>query len=386
VRRAVSIVLAGLLLTLVALTFATAPLFVPGLAFMLLGLGAMAWVALAAGGASVERRLDRRRVIENEPLGATLTVSAPRFALTVAELIEPLGPLRIPLEAAERGSSTRVVVRFSRRGRHRVASPSLAIHDPLELARRVISAEGGETELLVLPRTYAVRSMAAAGAGRGSEASGLRTDALAAVDLDGLVPYQPGTSAARIHWPALARGAGLLERQLRAETDTRPLVVLDARGAADAEQLDRAVRAAASLVLEHARSGGCGLLLPGDRRPTTVAADLVAWPSVHARLAVVSGGAGCPAPALGSARSRLGPVFYVTAAPIDRLPPAASAIARAAAVLVLPEAADAPVGPAERPLRPSFEVAGCLGYVTRAWGQKRPRGPAVAPRAAGASR
>jgi uncharacterized protein (DUF58 family) len=380
VRRAVSIVLAGVALTLVAFTFATAPLLVPGIAFMLLGLGATGWVALAAGGASVERRLDRRRVIEDEPLEATLIVSAPRFALTVAELIEPLGPLTIPLEQAGRGGPTRVVLRFSRRGRHRVAPPSLAIHDPLELARRVITAKGGETELLVLPRTSAVRSMAAAGGGRGSEASGARTEALAAVDLDGLVPYQPGTSAARIHWPALARGAGLLERQLRAETDTRPLVVLDARGAADSDQLDRAVRAAASLVLEHARSGGCGLLLPGNRRPTTVAPDLAAWPSAHARLAVVSGGSDCPAPALGSARSRLGPVFYVSAGSIDRLPPAANEIARGAAVLVLPEAVDAPAGQAERPLRPNFEVAGCLGYVTRAWGQKRPRGPVVASR------
>jgi uncharacterized protein (DUF58 family) len=381
VRRTVGIVLAGVALTLVAFTFASAPLFVPGIAFMLLGLGATGWVALAAGGASVERRLDRRRVIEDEPLEATLIVSAPRFALTLAELIEPLGPLTIPLEQAALGGPTRVVLRFSRRGRHRVPPPSLAIQDPLELARRVITAKGGETELLVLPRTSAVRSMAAGGGGRGSEASGARTEALAAVDLDGLVPYQPGTSAARIHWPALARGAGLLERQLRAETDTRPLIVLDARGAADSEQLDRAVRAAASLVLEHARSGGCGLLLPGARRPITVAPDLAAWPSAHARLAVVSGGSDCPAPGLGCVRSRLGPVFYVSARSIERLPPAANVVARGAAVLVLPEAAGAPVGQAGRRLSPSFEVAGCLGYVTRAWGQKRPRGPAPASRA-----
>ena len=129
---------------------------------------------------------------------------------------------------------------------------------------------------------------------RGSEARARAADALAAVDLDGLVPYRPGTSAARIHWPALARGAGLIERQLRAEADSRPLVVLDPRAPADSEALDAAVRAAASLVLEHARGGGCGLLLPGDRRPSTIEPDLVAWPSAHARLAVVERWRGLP--------------------------------------------------------------------------------------------
>ena len=53
---------------------------------------------------------------------------------------------------------------------------------------------------------------------------------MGATEVDGLRPYRQGTPASRIHWPALARGAGLLERRLRADTDSRPLVVVDARG------------------------------------------------------------------------------------------------------------------------------------------------------------
>ena len=111
-RRAVSITLAGLALMLVAGTFDAAPLFVPGVGLMLLrarggGLG-------GAGGRrrELERRLDRRRVIEGEPLEVTLRGERAGFALTVAELIEPLAR-ELPLETVAGRASTRVVVRLA---------------------------------------------------------------------------------------------------------------------------------------------------------------------------------------------------------------------------------------------------------------------------------
>ena len=100
------------------------------------------------------------------------------------------------------------------------------------------------------------------------------SEALAAVDLDGLRPYRPGTPASRIHWPAVARGAGLIERRLQADGDARPLVVLDARtpasaGRAGVDLLDAAVRAAASLVLEfsaRAEAAACSCPASSARR------------------------------------------------------------------------------------------------------------------------
>ena len=126
-------------------------------------------------------------------------------------------------------------------------------------------------KLLVLPRTEPVRWLRpTAGGGSISPTATRPSEALAAVDVDGLRPYRVGTPASRIHWPAVARGAGLIERRLQADGDARPLVVLDARTATGdaAELLDAAVRAAASLTLELARRGGCGLLLPGEQRAT----------------------------------------------------------------------------------------------------------------------
>ena len=184
--------------------------------------------------------------------------------------------------------------------------------DALELARVVRESPSPPQEILVLPRTERVKWVPGAGEKWRRAAGTTSVEPLGATEVDGLRPYRQGTPASRIHWPALARGAGLLERRLRADTDSRPLVVVDARGSGPPEHLDAAVRAAASLVLELGGRTGCGLLLPGEHRPLEVEPDLTAWPVAHARLALVEGGpdtagpgpgAGCP---LGSGAVRGG--------------------------------------------------------------------------------
>ena len=108
-----------------------------------------------------------------------------------------------------------------------------------------------------------------------------------------------------------------------------------------------AVRATASLCVHLARGGGCALLLPGDRRPTSLARDLAAWPAAHARLALVS--AVGSKPPLERAR-RAGAVIWVSAAgepPRD--------LARAAA------AGGWLVSPSTGAGRADFTVAGCTG-------------------------
>lgn len=348
-RRAAGIALFGLLMVALGGLFDAAPLYVPGVAFVLLGLLAPAWVTLAARRVRVERRLDVRRVVEDEPVPVGITVRAGKLPLPVAAVEDPLldSPLRLP--TGSRSCSFTAVARFGRRGRRRFAPPALVLRDPFELARRTVRGSG-EDELLVLPRTSAV----ALASGRGDDGRSGGIAALlgaCATDVDGVRPYREGTPAARIHWPALARGAGLMERRLRVEADARPLVVLDARGAASREELDAAVRAAASLTLAFARSGGGALLLPGERRPVTIGEDLAGWPAAHVRLALVDGGNG--APALSGAGLRRGPLVYVAARRIPQLPASARTI-RGSATLVVPGAL------AGRDA--VFAVAGCRGY------------------------
>jgi uncharacterized protein (DUF58 family) len=173
----------------------------------------------------------------------------------------------------------------------------------------------------------------------------------AEIELDGLRPAREGTSASRMYWPSLAKGGELLERRLRADSDTRPLVVLDPRAAATEEELDAAVRAAASLAVHLAHAGGCALLIPGDRRPVALDPGLVGWTHLHARLALVDGDA--PPPVSGLA-ARRGPIIYVAARRLTRPPRALAHAPGGGRVLVVP----API--AGR--RAAFTVAGCTGY------------------------
>ena len=325
------------------------PFYVPGVAFVVLGVACAAWVAVAAQGVRVERALAARRVVEDQPLGARLIVRAGVLPFPAGEAVEPLLDAPVPLPSGRQRFAFRVQATFARRGRRALAPPRVVIRDPLGLAAR--EAVVGEPEdVLVLPRTEAVRAPGAGPEGARAGARPLLAEA-AETEIDGLRGYREGTPASRIHWPALARRRGLLERRLQAEADTRPLVVLDARGTDD--DLDRAVRAAASLTLQLAAEGGCSVLLPGDRRPAELDPGLAGWPDVHARLALVE--ATKLAPAVTASGSRSGPVVYVAARPLAA-PPRGLERVPAGSVLVVPEEPAAAPGPAR------FVVAGCHGY------------------------
>jgi hypothetical protein len=157
----------------------------------------------------------------------------------------------------------------------------------------------------------------------------------------------------------------LIERRLRADGDTRPLVVLDPRGAGPPELLDAAVRAAASLTLELARSGGCGLLLGGEQRVTPVDRELMTWPAAYARLALVEGGPLARAPALNSSHGRLGAMIYIAVQPPQRLAALLSSSGQGPVVLVVPRESLADGRPpgVRGAMRPTFEVSGCRGFV-----------------------
>jgi uncharacterized protein (DUF58 family) len=376
VGRALVCSLAGGALVLLGLSFATAPLFVPGVAFALLGALAPGWVWLSGRGARVDRRMGQERVVEDEPLEATLKLRTGILRPPAGEVFEPLAGRIIRLPRGRR-TTIRVLARFDRRGRLRLAPPSLVVRDPLELAQYVRAGRGPAQDVLVLPRTEQVRWTRNGGERASSPASRARADLLAAVEVDGLRPYRPGTPASRIHWPALARGAGLLERRLRVEGDLLPLVVLDATGTGPEEHLDAAVRAAASLTLELARAGGCKLLLPGSRRALAVESDLASWPIAHARLALIEGGPDVRAPSPAALRAALGPLLYVAAQPLERLPAVVGRETRNAssAVIVLPSA----LAPGTDG-RASFTVSGCRGFVVGTRGRA-----AIAPRRSAAA-
>lgn len=339
----------GAALLAAAVLFGAEQLYVPAVALLLLALFAAAWVALGALGARVHRRLDAPRVIEGEPLRARVDARAGPLGLRGATLREPLleRPRALP---QAREAHLRVEARFERRGRRELAPPALLFADPLGLLTVRRAEAGPAGSVLVLPRVEPVLAGRDAPAGDGIRAGRRVAGAGAEVEIDGLRPARPGTPASRIHWPALARGAGLLERRMLPEADARPLVVLDPRGGGE-DGADAAVRATASLAVHLAHRGGCALLLPGDRRPAALDAALHGWAALHVRLALLDAAAPPPPGAL---NGRRGPVVLVVAHVPERLPRALSASGAPQRLLVVPGALPG--------RRAAFTVAGCRGY------------------------
>lgn len=335
----------GLVMLVGGLTFGTPSLYLPAVALLLLGAGSAVWVGLAAAGAGLRRTAGPHTVEEEQPWPLMLEVDRGLVPPPGGELAEPLldRPLPAGFGAPRR---VRVQVRFERRGRRLLEPARLSLRDPLGLAERVMESE--PSEVLVLPRVETVVAPGSGASARLGSRSARPLAESAEVEIDGLRPYRPGAPAGRIHWPVVARGGEVMERRLVADSDSRPLVILDPRRPPSEDALDRAVRAAASLVVHLARGGGCSLLLPGDRRATDVDAELRAWAPLHVRLALVE--ADSRPPAAGRIE-RTGAVLWIAAAP--GVP---AGLARAAAAerwLVTPSDEPPPPG--------AFSAGGCVG-------------------------
>jgi uncharacterized protein (DUF58 family) len=360
VRPAAVTALLGLVLTLVAATFDAEPLYVPGVALLLLAGLTTLWVAIGAHGVHVTRTVAAKRTLEEQPVLIDLVVSSGRVPLPSGLIEDELLPGPALMAGGRQRTEVRINARFSRRGRKVLPPPRIVVSDPFGLATRTVYADD-PAEVLVLPRLEPVVTPPGDGDGSGVTARRGRPSIAAEVDLDGLRPYRPGAAASRIYWQGLARGGELMERRLRADGDTRPLVVLDPRRAAREEDLDAAVRAAASLCVHLARTGGCALLLPGDRRPTALEPTLTGWPHLHVRLALVDDRIG---PNVAGLASRRGPLLYVAALAPSRPPRALQHAIGGGRYLVVPGGEGITERAPERRTgrRVVFAVAGCTGY------------------------
>jgi uncharacterized protein (DUF58 family) len=336
---------------LVGLGFGLEAATVCGITLLALAIGAVAWVELASRGGRLERLPGPGRLEESEAYPLRIRLRRTLLPPPGGELTDPLLERNVPVGPRWSRELDRAVWLQSP-GRVQLDPARLVVRDPLGLWQRRLDSQA-ELDLVVLPRIDPVRRVGPGAAPRGqSPGTGHASDAVsrrggpAQFEVDGLRPYRDGSPASRIHWPAVARTGEMIERQLVAGGEPRPLVVFDPRGAADPAHRERAMRAAASLCLELGRSGGCDLLLPGERRPLTIDPALRAWPEAHVRIAVSPADAG-PAllPALrGSA------VLWVTAG--RGLPPSLRRI-REGSFLITPTGSRRAA---------AFRVSGCFGY------------------------
>ena len=280
-----------------------------------------------------------------------------RWRSVAGRLAPPGGELRDPLlrTPAQLGRRPRAHARADQGALRAPRPPQLppperrdsrpARRSPARTVRAARAARGGA-------RAAARRAGARTGHGRRRHER-RRSPALAAeVDLDGIRPHRPGTAASRIAWPIYARRGELHDRVLRAESDSRPLIVLDLRGTAD-ERPTRRRRARGGVARRSSRAA---------RRLCAAAARRA--PAAGDRRGAARLAAGARAPGAGEA-----------GAGRRSAPPArAAALVIWVAARALPSRrAGSCAAPASRARarrarslpgrRASFTVAGCTGYV-----------------------
>ena len=344
----------GIALVAAGVFFAAPVVLLPGAALVLLVGGCALWARLGVRGITARRSGVPAQVTEGDRF--ELVVDGISGWLPLVGRIEDeaaVAPARIRVLRPRSPFTVRLEGSVPRRGRHRLVAPVIRVGDPLGIASASVVV-GAPASVLVLPRIEPLGGSSAddgpavgrRSRGIGELAAGGERESSADPELDGVRPYRPGTKATRIYWPALARGAELAERHLVAAGDAAPLVALDPTGAESTDDLDRAVRAAASLLAHLGRLGGCELLIGGLRQRLGAGRDPRAWTAAIAALAVVDGTEGAPRLASSDLRST---VLWVSSAPAPR-PPRGLTRGWVVAPHPLPRA---PV---------DFTAAGCAGH------------------------
>jgi uncharacterized protein (DUF58 family) len=296
-KRAAGLLLGAVVLIVVAGALASLALFALAVGLLLVTLAAAVSVGLAARRLVVTRSVLHREVGEDQPISVRLQVRGPgRLPLPVHLEAQVDTDRWVPL--GEGGGLVRLLV--GRRGAWRLEPSRLRLRDGLGIVQWPLVV-GRPEPLLILPtpdRRVPVPPQPDARAGD--------------PDLDGLEPYVPGTPISRVHWPALARGAGLQQRRLVSPPGGLPLVVVDTADTDDPRAVDWAARTAAGVILRLAGTGGCRVQLPGDQAATTVTDLTAAWHGLHRRLALLQ--PGCPATGQGPLEAGEVPVLHIRAA------------------------------------------------------------------------
>ena len=296
-KRAAGLLLGAVVLAVVAGALASLALFALAVGLLLVTLVAAASVAVAERGLAVTRSIPQREVGEDQPISVRFQVRRPGRLPLPVHLEAQIDPDRwMPL--GERGG--RLPLLIGRRGPWQLEPSRLRLHDGLGILDWPLVV-GRPEPLLILPTPDLRVPIPPQPDARAGDP-----------ELDGLEPYVPGAPISRVHWPALARGAGLQQRRLAVPAAGLPLVVVDTADTGDPRAVDWAARTAAGAILRLVGTGGCRVLLPGDQVATTVTDLTAAWPGVHRRLALLQ--PGCPVTRPGPLEAGEVSVLHVRAA------------------------------------------------------------------------
>ncbi len=303
-RRAAGLLLAAAVLVALAGALPAPALLPAAVGLWLITAGAWTVTAVAARRVRIARFVTTPEACEDGAVRLYFEVSRLGRLPVALEVQDAVGGWR-PLTS--HGGWLELVV--GRRGAYRLLPSAARLRDPLGIFQRRLTA-GCPEPLLILPAPAP-----------GSDCSISAGAPVGPDEPDGLRPYTPGTPLSRIHWPALARGAGMHARRLAASAEL-PLVVVDTDGDPGRSALDWVARAATGCILRLVHAGGCRVLLPGDLTATMVTGE-AEWRAVHRRLAVLErwSGAGAPLAPGGAFRIAASAVATRKLPPPADLPP-----------------------------------------------------------------
>ena len=231
-------------------------LFLVGAGGAALVIAAVIRVATVRLRVEVTRELQPARVHAGTPSRVELQVrNRGGLRTPVLALRDPVGrgrTARVVLAPLGRDETVRAAYRLptERRGLLRVGPMGIEVTDPFGLAS-VTSQGAGITELTVWPAVHDVAPLPhttgddpLAGADHPNNVSAQGDDFYA------LRPYVVGDDLRRVHWKSSARSDDLMVRQDEMPWQGRATVILDSRrGAHSDESFERAVSAAASVIL-----------------------------------------------------------------------------------------------------------------------------------------
>lgn len=222
---------------------------------MVLLAAAVVWVRFGAPALEVTRAARPPRLELGETCEIRLvTHNAGRRTSPVMMLEDDVGRYgSARLELAPLAPGGRCVATYglptSRRGLHHVGPLTTTVEDPFGLARRS-RRQTQVLSVIVLPRTSRLTTMPAAPGDEPEHGTHSLTSA-STVDEEfaALRDYVPGDDVRRIHWRSTARRGAPVVRQFDVPWQRRTTVVLDLRAGTDEASFERAVSAAASVVL-----------------------------------------------------------------------------------------------------------------------------------------
>ncbi|MDQ8046261.1 MAG: DUF58 domain-containing protein [Solirubrobacteraceae bacterium] len=273
-RRGIELALGPVLLCFAASATGSKALFAIAIGLAVVYLGMYLAVERAMQRLVVVRRIDRHEVVEGAAIQMQFDVAGIGGLPAGLERLCACGEWH-PLDVGTHSVSWTI----NQPGPHVLQASPLRVRDDFGLFTRLILV-GEPEEILVLP------SPAPAAQGRRRGAMDISSDP----EPDGLKSYVVGSPVNRIHWKSAARGGELQERAFAPARDHLPLVVVDTTGEPTPAAVDWAARTAAGQMLALARGGGCRVLLPGDRTPTTLMDPVSQWPGLHRRLASLGRG------------------------------------------------------------------------------------------------